>query len=58
MLLESKSGLDNLEQIIEDLELKNVLDRKPAQLSGGEMQRFAIAMTCVQKADVCVCLTI
>jgi ATP-binding cassette subfamily E protein 1 len=53
-MLESKATLGNLEQIIDDLELHNVLERRPAQLSGGEMQRFAIAMTCVQKADVCV----
>jgi len=34
------------------LELKNVLDRNIADLSGGELQRFACAMVCVQRGDV------
>lgn len=33
-------------------ELTNVWDRDINLLSGGELQRFAIAMVCVQKADV------
>lgn len=33
-------------------DLKSVVDRNIADLSGGELQRFAIAMVCVQKADV------
>ena len=33
-------------------ELRQVLDRNVDLLSGGELQRFAIAMVCVQKADV------
>lgn len=33
-------------------ELRGLLDREIDQLSGGELQRFAIAMCCVQKADV------
>jgi translation initiation factor RLI1 len=28
------------------------MDREVNKLSGGELQRFAIATTCVQKADV------
>ncbi|RPA82856.1 P-loop containing nucleoside triphosphate hydrolase protein [Ascobolus immersus RN42] len=38
--------------MIDVLELKAVLDRDVDQLSGGELQRFAIAVACVQKADV------
>jgi translation initiation factor RLI1 len=34
------------------IELENVWDRDIDLLSGGELQRFAIAMVCVQKADV------
>lgn len=34
------------------LELKHVLDRDIGLLSGGELQRFAIGIVCVQKADV------
>jgi len=51
-MLQSKSQQDNLEQVLDLLDLKVVQDREPNQLSGGELQRFAIGMTCVQKADV------
>lgn len=34
------------------LELDPVMKRDVAQLSGGELQRFALAMTCVQDANV------
>jgi len=43
---------DRLNEITEALELKQVWDRDIDLLSGGELQRFAIAMVCVQKADV------
>ena len=36
------------------VELKQVADRDIDQLSGGELQRFAIALICVQRADVYV----
>jgi ATP-binding cassette subfamily E protein 1 len=42
----------NGKEIIKDLELKHVLDREIKLLSGGELQRFAIAMSAVQKADI------
>ncbi|KAK7686775.1 hypothetical protein QCA50_009846 [Cerrena zonata] len=32
--------------------LKGLLKREVAQLSGGELQRFALAMTCVQAANM------
>ncbi|RPA91043.1 ATP-binding cassette sub-family e member 1 [Choiromyces venosus 120613-1] len=41
-----------MEAMIEILDLRPVLDRDVEQLSGGELQRFAIAVACVQKADV------
>lgn len=34
------------------LELRHVLDRNIDLLSGGELQRFAIGIVCVQQADV------
>lgn len=37
---------------IKALELENVLDRSIENLSGGELQRFAIGIVCVQDADV------
>ena len=53
-MLDSKLELDNKEQICNDLELNHVLDREVSHLSGGELQRFAIAMSCIQNADVYV----
>jgi translation initiation factor RLI1 len=53
-LLDARLELDNKQLLCDELELNQVLDREIAQLSGGELQRFAIAITCVQKADVCV----
>jgi ATP-binding cassette, sub-family E, member 1 len=56
-MLDSKLELDNKQKICDDLELNKVLDRQVSQLSGGELQRFAIAMSCIQRADVCVFLS-
>jgi ATP-binding cassette subfamily E protein 1 len=53
-LLDSKHEMDNFDQILEDLDLDAVLEREVNQLSGGELQRFAIAMSCVQRADMYV----
>lgn len=51
-LMKAKLERDNLEEIIEKLDLQDVLERGIENLSGGELQRFAIAMVCVQHADV------
>lgn len=53
-LIQARCQVDDarLEEIKETLELTNVWDRDINLLSGGELQRFAIAMVCVQKADV------
>ena len=40
------------EELADQLELVNLMDREIGQLSGGELQRFAIALAAVQKADV------
>jgi len=40
------------EYYLEEFELNHVLDREVRQLSGGELQRFACCMICVQEADV------
>ena len=52
-MLDSKVELDNKQRLLDDLELNEVLDREVGHLSGGELQRFAIAMSCIQRADVC-----
>ena len=51
-MLDGKLELDNKQKLCDDLELNKVLTRDISQLSGGELQRFAIAMTCIQRADV------
>ncbi|CAG0889204.1 unnamed protein product [Cyprideis torosa] len=51
-LLNKKDERDNKNEVIEFLDLGNVQGRKVEDLSGGELQRFAIAMVCIQKADV------
>lgn len=43
---------EDWEYVARILELKPVMKRDVANLSGGELQRFALAMTCVQKAQV------
>lgn len=52
-LLSSK--LDRQEEfkyIQKTLQLEGLMEREVAQLSGGELQRFAIGMTCIQNAHV------
>jgi len=51
-LLESKDQRKKKDQLIRDLELGSVLDRDVEHLSGGELQRFAIGIVCVQNADI------
>lgn len=51
-MLDKKAELDNKQEMCDLLELNEVLQRDVSQLSGGELQRFAIAMSCIQKADV------
>lgn len=53
-MLDSKLELDNKQHMCDVLELNKVLERDVSQLSGGELQRFAIAMSCIQRADVYV----
>ncbi|KAF9341011.1 Fe-S cluster-binding ribosome biosynthesis protein, partial [Mortierella sp. AD094] len=51
-LLEAKQELDNRQLMIDNLDLKEILQREIGQLSGGELQRFAISFVCIQKADI------
>ncbi|KAJ3054446.1 Fe-S cluster-binding ribosome biosynthesis protein [Rhizophlyctis rosea] len=51
-ILQAKLERDNKEWLIDQLDLKDVLDRDIKNLSGGELQRFAIAVVSVQKADI------
>lgn len=51
-LLEHRSAMGNMDEVLDVLELRHILDRDVNLLSGGELQRFAIGTVCVQKADV------
>lgn len=42
----------SVEECVRDLELEHLGSRAVRQLSGGELQRFAIALCCVQQASV------
>lgn len=53
-LLDSKNSRKNLDFVLETLDLEHLYNenRDVNVLSGGELQRFAIALVCVQQADV------
>lgn len=51
-LLNKKNDLGNMEDILTALDLRAVLGRNIEDLSGGELQRFAIAMVCIQNANI------
>lgn len=51
-IMRSKCQRDNLSWALEELELSHVIDRDVEVLSGGELQRFAIAVVVIQNADV------
>jgi ATP-binding cassette subfamily E protein 1 len=51
-LLKKNDKDDRLDKIIEELNLKEILDRRISVLSGGEVQRVAIAAAYLKDADV------
>jgi ATP-binding cassette, sub-family E, member 1 len=51
-MFELRTEMPNREQLEEDLELKGLQEREVSQLSGGELQRFAIAMASIRNADI------
>lgn len=51
-LLNKQKQLDNLDEVLDELELRHIYEREVPKLSGGELQRFAIGLTCVQNKDV------
>nr|QUF59461.1 ATP-binding cassette transporter Abce1 [Brachionus angularis] len=51
-ILTKRNEVDNLDKIIEEFELKGIKNRNIEDLSGGELQRFACAVTCVRKSDI------
>lgn len=51
-LLHLKDQREMYEQILKACDLVHLQDKPIGKLSGGELQRFAIAIACVQKANV------
>jgi ATP-binding cassette subfamily E protein 1 len=51
-VFEKKDEREATKFFVDELELHAVMDRGVADLSGGELQRFAIGIVCVQDADV------
>ena len=51
-LLEGKNERGVKEELLEALDLVGLTERQVGQLSGGELQRFAIGMVAAQRADI------
>ena len=51
-ILDQKDQRGVKASLLKDLDLEQVLDRDVEHLSGGELQRFAIAVVAAQLADV------
>merc|ERR1711962_1829758 len=51
-LLDKKDEMKNQDEICAVLDLNKVRDRNVEDLSGGELQRLACAVVCVQNADI------
>lgn len=51
-ILKSRDEKGLADMLIEKLELTNIKNREFGDLSGGEMQRLCVALTCVKDADV------
>ncbi|KAJ4770185.1 ABC transporter E family member 2 [Rhynchospora pubera] len=51
-VLTQKDERDKKSELCVDLELNQVLDRNVGDLSGGELQRFAIAVVAMQSAEI------
>ncbi|XP_003385847.1 PREDICTED: ATP-binding cassette sub-family E member 1-like [Amphimedon queenslandica] len=51
-MLDKKNEMGVLESVCEQFDLAAVRDRNIEDLSGGELQRFACAVVCIQRADI------
>ncbi|KAM1463367.1 hypothetical protein ACFXTO_043166 [Malus domestica] len=51
-VLNQKDERDMKEELCADLELNQVIERNVGDLSGGELQRFAIAVVAIQNAEI------
>lgn len=51
-ILKRKDEREVMDEFVTKLELTNLLDREISQLSGGELQRFAICVSLIQEGDM------
>ena len=51
-MLDKKDEEKIQDRICDDFDLQKVRDRNVEDLSGGELQRFACAVVCIQNADM------
>mmetsp|Transcript_40710 Transcript_40710/g.53621 ORF Transcript_40710/g.53621 Transcript_40710/m.53621 type:complete len:630 (+) Transcript_40710:75-1964(+) len=51
-IMSNKCEKENMDWVIDQLDLGHLVDREIELLSGGELQRFAIGVVAVQRADV------
>ncbi|KAL4429493.1 hypothetical protein ABPG74_001338 [Tetrahymena malaccensis] len=51
-IIKKKDTKGNSKQLIEELELGHLLERDISQLSGGELQRLAILIVCIQNVQI------
>jgi len=51
-LLDKKDEMKNQNEVCDLLDLQKVRDRNVEDLSGGELQRFACAIVCIQRGDI------
>jgi len=50
--LERRDEQGILDYIVDELKMRDIMDKKPEQLSGGELQKFAIAVALLRDADL------
>lgn len=49
---QADASMGNLDAVLDVLELRHLQDREVIHLSGGELQRFALGLVCVQQKDM------
>ncbi|KAM3143641.1 ATP-binding cassette sub- E member 1 [Paramecium bursaria] len=51
-IIQQKDKFGRAKQLSKELQLDHLLERQVSQLSGGELQRFAILIACISESDV------
>jgi len=52
LLTSVSPSTEELERIINELDLKDILEKRPKEISGGELQKVSIAATLLKKASI------